>query len=180
MAMPASGTITFAELQTEFGGSHPITMGEYAAYRNAGSGNTISMTQFYGTSSADYSMTAVDISNISYSGVATSQFSNAVTVAGIDATVTLSFAVTVSSSSSPLRQIRIQKNSTQVHAPIVSGTYTIDVVATDTIRFQTYNGVNSSSLAGSITTTNSSDGGAAVDSFTFSHYNTNSGGGFGD
>lgn len=50
--MPANGTITFAQLQGEFGGSHPITMGEYSAHRNAGSGNTISMNQYHGTSNS--------------------------------------------------------------------------------------------------------------------------------
>jgi len=48
MAVTGSGTITFANLQTEFGGSHPITMGEYSAHRISGSGNTISLNQFYG------------------------------------------------------------------------------------------------------------------------------------
>ena len=48
MALQSSGAISFANLQTEFGGSHPITMGEYSAFRVSGSGNTISMDQFYG------------------------------------------------------------------------------------------------------------------------------------
>lgn len=48
MALPSSGALTFANLQSEFGGSHPITMGEYAAYRQSGSGNTIDMADFYG------------------------------------------------------------------------------------------------------------------------------------
>lgn len=48
MALQTSGAISFANLQSEFGGSHPITMGEYAQYRVSGSGNTISMNQFYG------------------------------------------------------------------------------------------------------------------------------------
>lgn len=52
MALQTSGAISFADLQTEFGGSHPITMGEYAQYRVSGSGNTISMNQFYGASAA--------------------------------------------------------------------------------------------------------------------------------
>ena len=47
MALPSSGAISFANLQTEFGGSHPITMGEYSAYRQSGSGNTIDMADFY-------------------------------------------------------------------------------------------------------------------------------------
>ena len=52
MALPTSGAISFANLQSEFGGSSPITMGEYAAFRVSGSGNTISMNQFYGASSS--------------------------------------------------------------------------------------------------------------------------------
>lgn len=52
MALQTSGAISFANLQTEFGGSHPITMGEYASFRVSGSGNTISMNQFYGASAA--------------------------------------------------------------------------------------------------------------------------------
>jgi hypothetical protein len=53
--MPISGvgqTKTFAQLQTEFGGSNPITMGEYASYRVSGSGNTIDMDDFAGASLA--------------------------------------------------------------------------------------------------------------------------------
>jgi hypothetical protein len=48
MTLPSSGALSFANLQTEFGGSHPITMGEYSAYRQSGSGNTIDMADFYG------------------------------------------------------------------------------------------------------------------------------------
>ena len=51
MAISGAGqTKTFAQLQAEFGGSHPITMGEYAAYRVSGSGNTIDMDDFAGAS----------------------------------------------------------------------------------------------------------------------------------
>ena len=55
--MPISGagqTKTFAQLQTEFGGSHPITMGEYASFRVSGSGNTIDMDDFAGASAAAF------------------------------------------------------------------------------------------------------------------------------
>ncbi len=52
MALQTSGAISFANLQSEFGGANPITMGEYAAFRVSGSGNTISMNQFYGAAAA--------------------------------------------------------------------------------------------------------------------------------
>lgn len=59
MTLQSSGAISLANIQTEFGGSNPISLSEY--YRNGayvGSTNTsvptsgtISMSQFYGTSS---------------------------------------------------------------------------------------------------------------------------------
>ena len=55
--MPISGVgqqKSFADLQTEFGGSHPITMGEYASYRVSGSGNTIDMDDFAGATAASF------------------------------------------------------------------------------------------------------------------------------
>ena len=58
--MPISGVgqqKSFSDLQTEFGGSHPITMGEYAAYRVSGSGNTIDMDDFAGASATNTTAT---------------------------------------------------------------------------------------------------------------------------
>ena len=56
MALPSSGTITLANLQSEFGGSNPIKMSEY--YRNGGlvpsnntnvpTSGTIKLSNFYG------------------------------------------------------------------------------------------------------------------------------------
>ena len=48
MAIVSSGTVSFLNLQNEFGGSAPITMAEYASYRTSGSGSTISLSNFYG------------------------------------------------------------------------------------------------------------------------------------
>jgi len=61
MALQTSGPISFANLQSEFGGSNPITMGEYAAFRVSGSGNTISMNQFYGASSSETQTVTVNL-----------------------------------------------------------------------------------------------------------------------
>ena len=64
MALPTSGTLTLADIQTEFGGSNPIGLSEYYAggsYVPAGtsgtngavpSSGTISISDFYGTSAA--------------------------------------------------------------------------------------------------------------------------------
>ena len=62
MAIPSSGSLALSAIQTEFGGSNPISMSEYyAGGSNVASGTTgdsgnipssgtISMSQFYGSS----------------------------------------------------------------------------------------------------------------------------------
>lgn len=60
--MPISGAGSqkdFGQLQTEFGGSHPITMGEYASFRVSGSGSTIDMDDFAGASASLFSIALV-------------------------------------------------------------------------------------------------------------------------
>lgn len=66
MALPSSGALTLADIQTEFGGSNPISLNEYyagGAYVPAGtsgtngavpSSGTISIWNFYGTSKVVY------------------------------------------------------------------------------------------------------------------------------
>ena len=66
MALPSSGPLTLADIQTEFGGSNPISLNEYyagGAYVPAGtsgtygavpSSGTISIRNFYGTSKVVY------------------------------------------------------------------------------------------------------------------------------
>ena len=70
MTLPSSGPLTLANIQTEFGGSNPISLSEYYAggsYVPAGtsgtygavpSSGTISIRNFYGTSN-----TVISISN---------------------------------------------------------------------------------------------------------------------
>lgn len=78
MTLPSSGPLTLADIQTEFGGSNPISLSEYyagGAYVPAGttgtygavpSSGTISIRNFYGTSSVIISITDQYISY--YSG----------------------------------------------------------------------------------------------------------------
>lgn len=67
MTLPTSGPLTLADIQTEFGGSNPISLSEYYAggsYVPAGtsgtngavpSSGTISVWNFYGTSALSFS-----------------------------------------------------------------------------------------------------------------------------
>jgi hypothetical protein len=52
MALQSSGALSFANLQTEFGGSHPITMGEYSSYSGIGATSEVSLSDFYGLSAS--------------------------------------------------------------------------------------------------------------------------------
>lgn len=73
MALPSSGPLTMADIQTEFGGSNPISLSEYyagGAYVPAGtsgtygavpSSGTISIRNFYGTSNVVISITDQNI-----------------------------------------------------------------------------------------------------------------------
>ena len=78
MAIPSSGAVSFADLQTEFGGTNPIGMNEY--YMNGGivpngtinntgsnipSSGQISLTSFYGSKQIP---TAMPISTLIVAG----------------------------------------------------------------------------------------------------------------
>lgn len=71
MALPGSGAISFAQLQTEFGGTNPISINEY--YNGAGrvsngavpSSGQISLNQFYGLSAAPVVTVGIDPSRSS-------------------------------------------------------------------------------------------------------------------
>jgi hypothetical protein len=78
MTLPTSGPLSLADIQTEFGGSNPISLSEYyagGAYVPAGttgtngpvpSSGTISISNFYGTSNIPtLSVTADDVSGFS-------------------------------------------------------------------------------------------------------------------
>jgi hypothetical protein len=74
MALPASGPLTLANIQTEFGGSNPISLSEYYAggglvpagttgtYGAVPSSGTISIRNFYGTSNVVIAITNQTIS----------------------------------------------------------------------------------------------------------------------
>lgn len=78
MTLPTSGPLTLANIQTEFGGSNPISLSEYyagGAYVPAGtsgtngavpSSGTISISNFYGTSAVVVNFTTQYISDLNY------------------------------------------------------------------------------------------------------------------
>lgn len=57
MALPASGTISLSQIQTEFGGSNPASLSEYyAADTGVPASGTIKFSDFYGTSAASITL----------------------------------------------------------------------------------------------------------------------------
>lgn len=108
MAVTGSGIIKFSNIQTEFGGSNPISLSEYyrgGAYtttNNTGvpTSGAISLSQFYGTTAyvADYTPTAVDWatfygSDSSGSGLVSASNASK-TITGINETITLQLKTT--------------------------------------------------------------------------------------
>ena len=101
MALPSSGPLTLADIQTEFGGSNPISLNEYYAgggrvpagtsgtYGAVPTSGTISIRNFYGTSNVQaYMVVTTSGASVSTSGnykIATFTGSGTLTVASLGA-----------------------------------------------------------------------------------------------
>jgi len=57
MTLQTTGIIKFSEIQTEFGGSNPISLSEYYGVDTVPASGIIAMSDFYGTSSSDVTAT---------------------------------------------------------------------------------------------------------------------------
>lgn len=79
MALPSSGPLTMANIQTEFGGSNPISLSEYYAggglvpsgttgtYGAVPSSGTISIRNFYGTTNVVVNFENYDLNELQFS-----------------------------------------------------------------------------------------------------------------
>ena len=64
MTLPASGALALSDIQTEFGGSNPISISEYyGAAAGVPSSGAISFSDFYGTSSFTLEFSAASYTN---------------------------------------------------------------------------------------------------------------------
>ena len=54
MAIQGSGQIKFSEIQTEYGGSHPIALSEYYGAGGVTGSGEIQLSDFYGTANDAY------------------------------------------------------------------------------------------------------------------------------
>lgn len=127
MALQASGAISLSQIQTEFGGSNPVSLSEYyrggiyTSYNNSGVPTTgaISLSNFYSTTNLDLIPNSVDWTNISSYTSDDSGFnsapSNTQTITGISNSITLNISTTnwgcLTTSGSASVELRILKNS---------------------------------------------------------------------
>lgn len=168
MAIPGSGPVSLSEIQTEFGGSNPISLSEYyGADTGVPGSGTISVSDFYGTSSSDVTMDF-----LSFSGTLGPGNDNEfATVSGINTTVELEFTsnLTVGSAQAQINSGTLFNIDVPTTANVNNGD-TITLYFTDASQ----SGQNSV-LNGTINIVNNTDGGESVGIVTSSSW---SGGGF--
>lgn len=164
MAIPGSGPVSFSQIQTEHGGSNPISLSEYyGADTGVPGSGAISVSDFYGTSSSDVTM---DLLVFSPTSVGPGNSSSSATVSGINQTVTLNVSQFLLFGSAA---VRINSGS----ATNIGGGININVSNGDTIHVDFTDSAqsgSSSQLNGSISFVNTSDGNANVGTLTSSTY----------
>ena len=161
MALPGSGQISLDDVQTEFGGSNPISMSEYySAATGVPASGTISLSDFHGTS-ADVTPDAMLFSPTTL-GPGTTTSSD--TITGIGTAINIQFTQTLVIGSADVK--------------INSGTWTaitgqqISISNNDVIniRFNDTAESGTGTLNGSVTLTNKSDGDALLATLTCQAY----------
>lgn len=181
MTLPSSGTISLSQLQTEFGGSNPISLSEY--YRNGGlttsnntgvpTSGTISLSHFYSATAADYSLNAISWGNISWSttGASGSGSNSQQTISGINQTVTLRMAVSSYSGNIETPTLYVYRSGSVLLGSITpaNGAYVDFTVSNGHAIYFTTDGFTSAgtkSNSFTVSITNQSTGGTSVASFT--------------
>lgn len=207
MTLPASGSITIAQIATELGVALPLDINAANVRTLAGkpTGNVIMPTDFYGKTAADYvpdamawgDITAVD--DATGGGSSTYAENTNQTLAGINVAITLEISV-------PSFEVNCSGNLPNVYGyldiiknNIVVGTLsksrfsagstssaastTVSVSSGDTLKFATYcsvggsTGGSSGGGGGTVSVINQSSSNTVLDTFTFSMSATNDGSG---
>ena len=155
MTLQASGAIKLSEVQTEFGGSNPISLSEYygVAVGVPGSG-TIKLSDFYGTSSADDTLDAFTWSPDTTIGPGDDN--SQVTLAGIDTTITLRATLAGFSLGSIVVEIERALTVVQTHTFVGDSSHDYTVQSGDIVRVTFYDllAENTGNPNGTMTFTN--------------------------
>lgn len=163
MAIPGSGAVSFSMLQTEFGGSNPISLSEYyrgGSYVPSGvsavpASGQISVSQFYGTQDSDVSIVLSPSGDWDFISNGSPSPNSAKTITSIDATCTLEIRRQDPDVS---YQLRYHKNG---GAAVNCYDFdTLTVVNGDTLAFSTFGGPTNG--FDRVEVYNQTDGGASV------------------
>jgi hypothetical protein len=136
----------------------------------------LKLTQLAGFGSGgggtDATPDAIDFNNIADAGLTASAGTNVATITGIDTTITL--RLTLTSAMSGLRVVSVYRDGGFVSQG--SSGSTIDVTMTNgqTLQYFFTNAQDLTTWSGTATVSNLSDGGATLDTFTYSLQDTGS------
>ena len=170
MALQTSGAISLGDIQTEFGGSNPISISEYYGVdTGVPASGTISLSDFYGTSNVDVTLDAwAGGTNLGPGNDSTSG-----TISGINTSITLRlscdllygfafYAISGGASGSI-------PNGSNVDITVSNGN-TLTITFSDQSQFGSFN------FSGNITARNQSDGNAIYFNISVSSYGSGGGG----
>ena len=163
MALQTSGAISLGDIQTEFGGTNPISISEYyGADTGVPASGTISLSDFYGKSAVppDYTPDAVDWGNL-YGSAAVS---SSRTLTGFNQQITLEIS-NFTNSGDPILTVDVTDPTSSTPIPEIGTPVYVAVNPGASVTF------NVSSLnfnnSGSISVKNDSDGDAILDEIAY-------------
>jgi len=113
---------------------------------------------------------AIDFGNISDAGFTASAFTNVVAIGGIDTTITLRLSLTVAMAAQ--RTVSVYRDGAFAVAANSGTTVDVTVTNNQTLQYAFGNSQNLSTWSGTATVTNESDGGATLDTFTYTLQDT--------
>lgn len=165
MALQGSGAISLGDVQTEFGGSNPISISEYYGVDTGvpGSG-TISLSDFYGTSNTDVTANLITWSPDSIIGPVDLDTATG-TISGINTAITLSISDTTLEGTFTWR-----KNSDSYQS--IASTLSVSNGDTITIRYDTDNTSGTPEVNGAISVVNDSDSSTVIGTLSCQSYDT--------
>jgi hypothetical protein len=113
---------------------------------------------------------AIDFNNISDVSFDPYAATNTVTISGIDTTITL--RLTLSSGANGLRGVDVYRNSGYVGSLTSGTTFDVSLTNGQTLYYGFYNSQDNTTWSGTATVSNLSDGGATLDTFTYTLQDT--------
>lgn len=171
MAMPSSGTITFSQLQTEFGGANPIGINEYykggtyvpniSANASVPTSGAISMSNFYSAMTGDVTPNAINWPDVT--GTRTVGTTSTQTLTGITVPIILQVIHTGDVDITFSRSV----NGGARVAMVSGDTFTVN--NNDTINFRSANGSGSPNSCGATIKNTSDTGSPTIDTINFTH-----------